>query len=359
MKGEVIYLYAFDVANEILIGKVQEILSEKPFPFEVKTDRAFPRDVPLYKPLAIEPPALAGQRPGETVRLLIRVYEVGVVSITMRVQFEYGSLLDLMPYHHSQSQDKRSFDQLAREYAAEVCKSLKDYMVRGSFTTEPEAYTIFTLTDLAGIDDVNAWLSRERRTVAGLLAETNPATLSDAQVADTLRLQRSFSNADLVVIDWDAALVVDLSGYVEDVVYILELANLQLEEFRSMDQALDRYLDQAYNDLARRRTFFLGVSAATLHKLRRIRVDLTKLADEVTHITKFFGDWYLARVYLAARERFYLDHWRSSVDQRLGQLDQFYSVVHSETNERRMLWLEIIIVIFFAIDLFAIIVLRR
>jgi hypothetical protein len=38
------------------------------------------------------------------------------------------------------------------------------------------------------------------------------------------------------------------------------------------------------------------------------------------------------------------------VEQRLAQLDKLYSVVHAEVNERRMLWLEIIIVIFFALD---------
>jgi hypothetical protein len=80
-------------------------------------------------------------------------------------------------------------------------------------------------------------------------------------------------------------------------------------------------------------------------------VDVAKLTDEVTHITKFFGDWHLARVYLGARDRFYLDQWRTSVEQRLAQLDKLYSVAHSEVNEQRMLWLEIIIVIFFAIDL--------
>ena len=39
MKGEVVYLYAFDVANEIAKQRVQEILSEKPFPFEIRRDR--------------------------------------------------------------------------------------------------------------------------------------------------------------------------------------------------------------------------------------------------------------------------------------------------------------------------------
>ena len=55
MKGEVIYLYAFDVANEISTSRVREVLSEKPFPFEIRMDRTLPKDMPLYKPLAIEP----------------------------------------------------------------------------------------------------------------------------------------------------------------------------------------------------------------------------------------------------------------------------------------------------------------
>ena len=60
MKGEVVYLYAFDVANEIITPRVQEILSEKPFPFEIRMDRTLPKDMPLYKPLAIEPHPLSG-----------------------------------------------------------------------------------------------------------------------------------------------------------------------------------------------------------------------------------------------------------------------------------------------------------
>jgi hypothetical protein len=87
-----------------------------------------------------------------------------------------------------------------------------------------------------------------------------------------------------------------------------------------------------------------------------LSVDLGRLADEVTHITKFQGDWYLARVYLVARERFHLDEWRASVVKRLRQLDELYSVLRMEVAERRALWLEIVIVVFFEIDLFALLV---
>lgn len=350
MKGEVVFLYAFDVANEIMIGKVPAILSRTPVPFEIKVEQPYPRVVPLYRPLAIEPPPLQGTVRGQAVRVLIRVYEVGVVSIVMRVGIECTALGELIDFHSPRLDDGRPLDQLARELCGSVCRSIEPFLVRASAVTEPEAYTVFCLGNLDGATDVPAWLAGNRREVAGLLSATLATRLSESQIGEALRQQISYENNDLVVIDWDAALVVELGGYTDDVLFVLELANLQLEEFRMMDLLLDRQLNQAYDDLERHAFSLFGVASNVLRTLRRFRVDLTKLSDEVSNIAKFFGDWYLARVYLAAHERFHLEKWRGSVERRLAQLDQLYSVVHDDLNERRMLWLEVIIVVLFVID---------
>src|ERR1019366_7049475 len=100
MKGEAVYLYAFDVANEIVTSRVHEILSAKPFPFEIRMDRTLPKDMPLYKPLAIEPPALSVGLQGAAVRPLIRIYDVGVVTVMMRVAFTTGTPAELMRFHN-------------------------------------------------------------------------------------------------------------------------------------------------------------------------------------------------------------------------------------------------------------------
>ena len=39
MQGEVVYLYAFDVANEIDTGRIREILASQPTPFEIRPDQ--------------------------------------------------------------------------------------------------------------------------------------------------------------------------------------------------------------------------------------------------------------------------------------------------------------------------------
>jgi len=350
MKGEVVFLYAFDVANEIATKRVTQILGRKPQPFAIRSDHTYPKDVPLYQPLAVEPDVTAALA-GRPVSVLVRVYEVGVISVTMRVQFEIGGIAELHVFHNPELEGGQSLDDFARGISDKVYAELKSIMTRATRPSAPEAYTVFCITDLPGVTDVEQWLTAESRAVAGLLTETPPENLSESQVREVLRLQRSYERTDGVVVDWDAALLIDLNGYTEDELYVMELANLQLEEFRAMDRFLDTYLEQAYNDLERRRPGLFGITSRALKDLRRFRVDLTKLADEVNHITKFLGDWYLARVYLAARERFYLDRWRASVEGRLTQLDQLYNVVHSELNERRMLWLEIAIVVIFIIDI--------
>lgn len=358
MKAEVVYFFAFDVANEIDTRRIQSILSESPLPFHVQTDQTHPRGVPLYRPLAVER-ELESSLNGRPLRCLIRIYEFGALTVTLRTARDVARLSDLLPLHNPRTSDDRTLDEVARELRRQVHDSLQDLLVRPTPSTDPEAYTAFCLTELGGELDVNRWLAKHRREVAGLLSEFSAERLSETQVAEVLRLQRSFESSDLVVIDWDAALVVDLGGYVDDVLYVLELANLQLEEFRAMDRNLDAYLDRAYSDLQRRSLTLFGTASAVLRVLREYRVDMMKLSDEVTHSTKFFGDWYLARVYMAARERFYLDQWRNSVERRLGQLDQLYGVVKSEIYEQRMLWLEILIVVFFAIDLVAILFLKK
>lgn len=63
---------------------------------------------------------------------------------------------------------------------------------------------------------------------------------------------------------------------------------------------LDDSLERSYRDLNRRN---IRTRAHILRELREIRIDMARVSDELMNITKFFGDWHLARIYenLAAR----------------------------------------------------------
>jgi len=349
LHGEVVFLYAFDVANEIRLNRVAELFAGQSVPFVAHRDSPAPRNVPVSKPLSLEVP-LDVRYQAAPVGILIRIYEVGVISIILRVAFHCNTLAELSPFHTPRLDDGRPFDQVARDECNRVYQQLHDALLAPGLPTDPEAYTVFCFTQLGAERDANRWLAQHEREVAGLLTQTPAERLSVAQVAEVLRLRRSFENTDVVVIDWDAALLIDLVSAAHDVLFVLELANLQLEEFRWMDRTLDHYLERAYDDVGRHRWWF-GTATGILGTLRRLRVDFARLADEVTHITKFVGDWHLARIYLMARERFHLDQWRASVDLRLAELDRLYTMAQGDLYDQRMLWLEAIIVLLFAVDL--------
>jgi uncharacterized Rmd1/YagE family protein len=89
----------------------------------------------------------------------------------------------------------------------------------------------------------------------------------------------------------------------------------------------------------------------TLKDLREMRVDLARLSDELSNITKFFGDWHLARIYQTLAARFHLADWHKTTNEKLKTLDNLYQLLQADRNNRYMLLLEVTIVLLFIIDL--------
>jgi hypothetical protein len=289
---------------------------------------------------------------------VVKLFDVGVVSIMYHVAFEATSLGDLVRYHAIKV-DGIELHTLAERLCARVVADLKSALVKPDTDRFPaEAYTIFCLekVEREASGGIPAWAAARRREIAALLNEESKIDrLSEQQVDETFRHSLSYTAGDLAVMDWDAALVVDEEGYFDDVLYVIELANLQLEEFRLFDDRLDRFFQRSYGDLDRysRPGRLLFAPRHVLRALRAIRMDMTKMSEGVGNITKFLGDWYLARVYMACKDRFHLRKWEASVDEKLRQLDNLYSLVHDEISARRMLVLEVIIVALFLVDVIA------
>jgi hypothetical protein len=356
MKGSVDYLFAFDVANEIRTRQAGLLLGQKPFPFAIRTGAAAPKDLPVAAPMTVTPSPMSIAVGGVPVQasVVLKVFDVGVISLSFSVPYEVAAPGDLLPYHAPKA-GSAPLAAAALELALQACTDLRSCMVKPTEAPRNvEAYTVFCITDPGAPAD--AWVRSRRGELGALLnEEADPARLAEAQLAETFRHGLSYTTDDHAVVDWDSALVVDRGGYVEDVLYMIELANLQVEEYRILDDRLDRFFLQAYEDLERYAPFWslLFPPDRTLRRIRQMRMDITRMSEELSNITKFVGDWYLARVYLACKDRFHLAQWEASVDQKLVELDRIYSLVHHDVNEKRMLVLEIAIVALFLVDLAA------
>jgi len=136
----------------------------------------------------------------------------------------------------------------------------------------------------------------------------------------------------------------------DETLYLMELANVQLAELEAYDHMLDEAVERSYRDISARR--FKGWQTTGVQReLREIRIDLARLSDELSNITKFFGDWHLARIYQGLSSRFHLSDWHRTIDEKLKTLDDLYQLLRAEQNNRWMLILETSIVLLFVIDL--------
>ncbi len=87
-----------------------------------------------------------------------------------------------------------------------------------------------------------------------------------------------------------------------------------------------------------------------VRELAEVRMDMAKTTDELENTAKFFGDWYVARVYMGMAQRLHLGDYEKSVDEKLETLNTLYQSVLSETQTRQNLVLEWAIVILILLE---------
>jgi hypothetical protein len=355
-KGEVVYIYAFDVAYEMVRQPVRELLGQTVAQFVVDASKRSPRHLFFYRPQMVRLPPLERIGPGGPLRIerVVKLLPVGALSITIRVPFEVERIEDLVSYHDLQFTNGSLHDEV-RRLAEEVRGELSPYYVRPvPQLAEEEAYTAFCIDSPLISEDGTAlnaeqWWRANRRAVASLLTqEPDIDHLSKQEADESTGRYLSYYEHDLVVMDWDAALIIDERQNFDETLYVMELANLQLAELEAYDRILDGALERSYRDLTSRST---RGGANTLRELRELRIDLARFSDELSNITKFFGDWHLARIYENISARFHLTDWHRTLDGKLKTLDDLYQLLSHDRMNRWMLILEVTIVLLFVIDL--------
>jgi hypothetical protein len=189
--------------------------------------------------------------------------------------------------------------------------------------------------------------------LAGLVRlEDQP--LSAGEVEEAVRLSLHYGPDDLFVPDWAAAVLLDHERECEENLQTIEFANLQLLEYRSIDDRLDKALARAYglvHRTARSRLPYWRTYAAPLRALGEMKVEATALFERTGNVLKLVGDQYLARVYRLLASRFHLRDWERSIQRKLEVVEGIYQVVADQSAAFRMEFLEIIVVVLILIEI--------
>jgi hypothetical protein len=179
--------------------------------------------------------------------------------------------------------------------------------------------------------------------LAGLLRlEDQP--LSAEEAAEALRLPLRYGRHDLFLPDWAAAVLLDQERECAETLQTVEFANLQLLEYRHIDDRLDTALAGAYRAIRRGRLPFWRSHAAPLRVLGELKVEANGLFERTGNVLKLIGDQYLARVYGLLATRFHLREWERSIGRKLEVIEGLYKVVSDQTVTFRMEFMEAVVI---------------
>ena len=228
--GEIIVYRLFDVADAIDLAKAEDVLLAGTLP-RLAFRRAGYRSIELPNPPATVELGTQSIELGATTLhcdCSARIYDVGSLSIQVRVPIARGTPFDDLIALSPLIDDNISLEQLTRRLADELAHRLAPASERTHHWETREEYTVFFVREFS--PSLNAEAALERLDIARLLlGESSDAALADREREDVLKRRLSYFENDLAVIDWNSAFVLEPSG-ARDIPDLLEFGTTHLLE---------------------------------------------------------------------------------------------------------------------------------
>ncbi|HVW05368.1 MAG TPA: hypothetical protein VHB78_10190 [Vicinamibacterales bacterium] len=349
--GFVTALYLFDVARSIDLVAIEAQVGGQAARASLGDKSAGPsRSRYVTPPLVVDGHVL-GCTDVDGFRSRVKFYDYGVVSLTLTRAFS-GSWADLVALGQTLIENEPLEEHAARtcdHIVSVVASSLADQ--HRSFLSED--YLVFAVTALETPSTSQDLIVNHGQDIAQLLRGERQR-LSAQERDFVLSQSLSYLAEDLVVPAWNAAWIYDTEGAALAAVEILELANSQLLEFRYHDELLEGELTRLYADLQHPRwrdRLALRQRRRAVLEVQSLLIDVNELTDRLENTVKFAGDPYAARLLSNASARLGVQHWKTSVDEKLRTLEDIRRFAVEQTGMSQANLLELIIVAILVIEL--------
>lgn len=359
VRGRILCFRILDIGDEVLLDLAERTMARADDAKRLKLSRAASmalvfKSPPLDVSLGTRPLTFIADAGPLEVSVSARVFDHGNVSVRFELPIAPGThLAELVPLCDELYESELLSEEARRDALALVAR-LGASVVRPHTWADVETYAVIYVEELEGHPTGRQVLQTDEVPKL-LLGERSPRPLADAHKAEMLRHAYSYLDDDLVLIDWDSAFVLEPSGS-RDLADVLELGCGQLQGMRYYDQLMDVELARIYDDVER-----AGRGGAVqllwspydrvAREVHERWLDMTEVTERVEASIKVVGDFYLARVYRGALERFRVPEWQRAVYRKQQLIAQVYALLKGQIDVRRSMLLELTIVLLIVFEI--------
>jgi hypothetical protein len=350
-QGQVVAFFAFEIGSSVSLEQLGALLSSS-----TKALTPGKKQTPSHLQYAQKPHVLklsdTTLLPEWQGEVLATIFDFGAVSITycwsIPAVAQSGFLLQDLPAL-SERLYELDLEQDAKKQLERLFEKIKPAVLHPECSDLIEDYYVFILEQLDSPLTAEELLEKYPAPLAQTLQfDTKP--LSRMQQEKTLSKTISHYQTDLVIIDWNAAMIYD-PDY-SDTLSVFELLNVELLKARFMDAKLDGQI-QNYNSQTLRGYKLLPFFTSYRQQIKELaifKIESSLLAERVDNALKLIGDLYLARVYSMTSQQVYLPTWDASVSRKLAIINDLYEVLTDQANIAQSQLLEIIIILLILIE---------
>jgi hypothetical protein len=350
-QGQLTYYRIFDIGSEIDMAGATELLSKQSVAEHFRLRRSSRAMVIDAAPVVLTFGSwqqVIGERT-YAVSAVGKMWNFGALSIALRIEVEKPMAMDELSRLSQLLEDDPSMHDQALGQVEKILKELSGPIKKPHVWEQFEDYLIYTANPKSMPESEVRTLPESEDFQRMILGE--PSLEFSEQQKNFLRQSSiQYGKSDLVVIDWNSAFILS-EGDSQDIADVIEFALCQLLELRYYDDLLDRKLGGLYKAIQETKTSVWSEHYAQFSKeAAMMYIEISDIIEKIENSLKVIGDFYYARIFRAALERFRCKDWQQSVDNKLKNLAEVSMIFQGQINERRNQLLEIVIIVLIAVE---------
>jgi hypothetical protein len=276
--------------------------------------------------------------------VVVRIYDVGALVVTFVLNLPCPSEPDsLIDYASRISALEDEITEAARPVAAEIARAIEPACKPSEIVSDIiEDYTVYFIQETS--PPCTAQSLAEHLDMPRLIAaDTGPIAAQERQ--SLVHAAYSYRPDDLVIVDWNSAIVLDPTGG-QEVPELLELTVMQMLELRTYDSRVGQGLDRLYKELDHEH--HAGFRSSNYQMLSRrimqMYVDVIEITERIDNSLTFLGDTWLARLHATAAVEFGIPRWQKQLRGKLEVLRQINTLLVDQITSQKTMRIEVAIV---------------